>query len=267
MALADFNAYRDALGQQPELTDINFASLVTVAGRPYDLWTTAVPAGVAPTTAAVPTNATLGAIGQQNGGSGALVILSSRMSAAYPGQYIIVDRLSHQGGLSGTVTTAQTTNLPTSALTRYTSGEGVMIGITIYTLIGTTATTISASYTNQAGTSGQTTPLVVFGGTAFREAGRMILLPLAAGDTGARAVASVTVTASTTTAGAFGVTLFKPLYSVLVSDMSGVSQGGFVTGSNFGGIPEIVDNACLSTVYISAGINAQGSGALKIAEV
>ena len=267
MVLASYAAYLAALGQPPEIKDITLGSLTTIAGRTYDYWTTGPPVGVAPTAAVVPTNATAGSIGQQDGGVGALSILASRFNSGSAGSYIICDRVSHQGGLSGIVTGVVTTNLPTAALTRYTTGQGVMIGITIYTQIGTTATTITASYTNQAGASGQTTPLVVFGGSGFREAGRMILLPLAAGDTGVRAVASVTVAATTGTAGAFGVTLFKPLYTLIPSDVSGLLQGGFVTGGTFGGIPEIVDGACLFPICISSGTNGQGSGAILASEV
>lgn len=267
MAIASLAAYKAALDQPPELCTVTFSSLATIAGRTYDLFTTIAPAGVAPTAAVVPTNATTGALSIQNGGTGDLNILASRFAGLYPGNYMICDRLSHQGGLSAIVTGAVTTNLPTAALTRYTSGVGVMIGITIYTVIGTTGTTITASYTNQAGAAAQTTPLVVFGGTGFREAGRMIMLPLAAGDTGVQSVQSITVAASTGTAGNFGVTLFKPLYTIISPDISGSMSGDFVSGYSFGGIPTVLDNACLFAMCISASVNAQGAGTLSIAEV
>lgn len=265
MALADLNAYKAALGAQREIVSVNVPTSTVIAGRPFDLWVPAVPAGTAPTTAAVPTNATTGSLGQQNPSSGQLSIIGARFSALNPGHYLICDRLSHQGGLSGTTAGAQTTNLPTSALTRYTSGDGVMIGLSIYTLIGTTATTVTCSYTNQAGTAGRTAPTVAMGGTGFREANRMILLPLQSGDTGVRAVASVSLTATTGTAGAFGVTLFKPLFTICVPD-SVLSAGGYITGSTFGGIPTIVDNACLFAISISQSTNAQGSGCILVSE-
>lgn len=268
MAITDLAQYKDELSAQRDLNGINVATLTTVAGRWYDLWTVTPPIGVAPTTAVAPTRTTTGALGQENAAGGSQKsILGVRFSALNPGNYLVVDRLSHQGGLSGTVTTAQTTNLPTAALTRYTSGEGVMLGLTIYTLIGTTATTVTASYTNQAGTAGRTTTAVVFGGTAFREAGRMVLLPLQAGDTGVRAVASVTVLATTGTAGNFGVTLVKPLYQICVPDGSGVlPAGGFLSGSTGGGLPAIVDDSCLSFLCCSQGVNAQAAGALLFSE-
>lgn len=268
MAIATLADYKTELTGQRDINGVNVATLTTIAGRWSDLWTVTPPVGVAPTTAAVPTRTTVGALGQENPAGGSTKsIIGARLNALNPGVYLVVDRLSHQGGLSGTVTTAQTTNLPTAALTRYTSGDGVMVGLTVYTAVGTTATTVSVSYTNQAGTAGQVSPLVVFGGTGFREAGRCILLPLAAGDSGVRAVASVTVTASTVTAGAFGVVLFKPLYAIIVDDASAVvSAAGFVTGKTGGGIPAVVDDACLSLLYIGASTNALASGALLFAE-
>lgn len=266
MAIATLIDYKELLGTPPELLPVTCSTLATVVGRTYDLWTTAAPVGVAPTTAVVPTRATTGALGQQNGGAGILSILASRFNAMNSGSYMICDRLSHQGGLSGTAAGAQTTNLPTAALTRYTSGVGVMIGLTVYTQIGATTSSVTASYTNQAGASGQITPAVVIGNTAFREAGRTFILPLAAGDTGVQAVASVTLSGTTGTVGNFGVTLFKPIYTIIADNVSGLVQGGFISGNTFGGIPEIVDDACLYPICLSAGVNSAGCGTLLIAE-
>jgi hypothetical protein len=119
------------------------------------------------------------------------------------------DILNHSGGLNGTVTGVQTTNLPTAALSRYTSGEGVMAAIQIYTQIGATATTITVSYTNQAGTAGRISKAMVFGNTGNREAGVMIPIMLADGDTGVRSVENVNIVATTGTAGSFGIVLFR----------------------------------------------------------
>jgi phage tail sheath gpL-like len=142
-----------------------------------------------------------------------------------------------------------------------------MMGITIYTQIGTTGTTVTAAYTNQAGAGGQVAPLVVIGGTGFREANRMILLPLASGDTGVRAVATIALTATTGTAGDIGVTLFKPLYVITVDESSGViSAAGFITGKTCGGIAVIPDDACIFAIAISQGANAMGAGAVLLEE-
>ncbi|MGA1350948.1 MAG: hypothetical protein ACO31B_07405 [Burkholderiaceae bacterium] len=141
-----------------------------------------------------------------------------------------------------------------------------MLGITIYTAVGSTATTITATYTNQAGTGSRVTPTVVFGGTGFREVDRLFLLPLQEGDTGVRSVESVTIAASTGTAGNFGVTLFRPLYVLCNDELSGVISTGFITGKNAGGVPVIENDACLFVIAISQSTSAAGSGALIIAE-
>ena len=174
------------------------------------------------------------------------------------GAYIFVDRLSHQGGLNATGTGAQTTNLPTAALPRYTNGVDVMLGLEIYTQIGSTATTLTVSYTNESGTSGRTAPATVFGGTGAREAGRFFILPLQAGDSGIRSVQSVTVAATTGTAGNFGIVLFKPLFMVPINNADGPHICDLISG-NFIGYPgELPRQTNIS--IIATGTNTTGTG-------
>ncbi len=124
------------------------------------------------------------------------------------------------------------------------------VHITGNTQIGTTATTVTTSYTNQAGTAGQASQATVFGGTAFREVNRAIILPLAQGDTGVRAVASVTVLATTGTAGNFGVTLYKPLM-IFPIQAANVFSAFDPLLSMCGNMPEIIDDAALYWMYIA----------------
>lgn len=219
----------------------------------------------APTTAAVPVSTTFGALGSDRPLRAPAVahrIVQIRGHCAMPGRFWIVDRLSHQGGLSGTVTTAQTTNLPTAALTRYTTGEGVCLGAEIYTTIGTTGTTITVSYTNQAGTSGRTTVATAFGATNYREGNRILPLPLQAGDTGVRAVASATVLATTGTAGNFGITLFKPLLSFSVFQPGPFVWDAVEDGGGYA--PEVLADACL-TLHSVAVVATNFTGSQDIA--
>jgi hypothetical protein len=274
MAIATLEDYRTALSTQREIVSVNLTTTTTIAGRLYDMWRTSAPQGAVPTAAAVPTNTTLGALGQLNPSSGQLTIVGARWSALNPGVYLICDRVSHTGGLVGNVNTVQNstsnpTNLPTAALTRSTDGVGVMAAVTIYTQIGTTSSTVTATYTNQAGTGSRVSPTVVIGNTGFREANRAILLPLQEGDTGVRSVQSIQLTGAsgTGTAGVIGITLFKPLYAVLVDAASGVlSAGGLLTGNTGGGAPAIPDGACLFPLCISAGLNGMATGALLLDE-
>lgn len=273
-AIADLTAYQGYVnGGVPQRVSLrNKIIPSTVSGRLMSSWLQTPFAGAAPTTAAAPTRATTGALGQQNAGTTQLwpVAFDGVSLAGGVGQQsslILCDRLSHQGGLSGIVTTAQTTNLPTAALTRYTTGDGVWLGVEIYTAVGATGTTITASYTNQAGTAGRTTRAVVFGGTGFNNLSRMILLPLADGDTGVQSVQSVTVLATTGTAGAFGVTLFKPLL-VLPVGAGAETFKRHVLNNGFMPLVEVLDDACLFWVtVVSSGLATNLTGDLLLAEV
>lgn len=259
MPITTYTGYKAKVAGPYQTIQHSKNSLTTVGGRCYSFWASAPFAGAAPTTAAVPTNATTGALGELNS-SGIQRLAQMEISQRNGGYVMVCDRLSHQGGLSGIVTTAQTTNLPTAALTRYTSGEGVFVGLEIYTQIGTTATTVSVSYTDQSGNAGNTSESCVIGSTQFREAGRMLMIPLTAGDTGVRSVQSVTVLATTGTAGNFGVTLFKPLFVVPMPAAGGQQILADSVLGLCGNMPEIVSNACLFYVYVA---NTTSSGVMQ----
>jgi len=224
------------------------AATAPIAGRPASLWTyDGQPSGgVAPTTVAVPDNTTTGGLKQTDPGGGREKwLIGGAATGSVAGELILYDRLLHIGGLSGTVTTAQTVG---GSLTRYTDGIGNMVWAEIYTIIGTSATTITMSYTDQGAASGITSIATAFGGTGFREVTRCIMLPLAAGDTGVQAVASVTVLATTSTAGDFGVTVGHPLARFAINQVGGSGWRDFVTG--LPGVPEIQPDACLSMLWM-----------------
>jgi hypothetical protein len=173
-------------------------------------WLSSANAGAAPSTAEVCDNTTTGALNKQSSiglSSYDWRLNSITYQSLLNSQLMIFDRLSHQGGLSTTTTSTQTTNLPTAALTRYTNGRNVMAALEFYTTnSGGVSTTATVSYTNQDGTSGQTSKPFAFGGGL---AGRLLIMPLADGDTGVRSVESVTIAADTTVSSNFGVTLIK----------------------------------------------------------
>lgn len=275
MALADFAAYKSAVNSQ---TDYLFtkATPTNTASRLMSHWLSAPFAGATPTTAAAVSSSTTGALTQNpnlTSTTNPLYIAQVELTASLPqyAGFILCDRLSHQGGLSGTVTTAQTTNLPTAALTRYTSGAGVFAALEIYTAVGATGTTITASYTNQAGTSGRTTKAIAWGATNNNAASQFFPLPLQDGDTGVREVASVTQAGTTGTAGNYGVTLFKPLMLLPNLGLSNQSnQPYFYDGILCSGtkLIEIDDAACLFMLGIpTATTSFIYSGGFNIIEV
>jgi hypothetical protein len=258
LAIPNFSTYKAKLANPWHRNRNGRGTSGTQLAKSYQnsYWLLSPFAGATPAAAAVPTNATTGALGQPNS-AGTLRLLKATLmlgvnnftfNPGYASSIILADRLSHQGGLSGTVTTAQTTNLPTAALTRYTTGAGVMAMAEIYTGVGSGLTTFTVSYTNQAGTAGQTSIATAFGAGALST--ECFPVPLASGDSGVRAVASLTLAASTGTAGNFGVTLFKPIYAVpctiarsFVSTMKPVNVDALLdAGAN---LPQIQTNACL----------------------
>jgi hypothetical protein len=227
-------------------------------------WTYSLSAGVTPSTAAAPDNTTTGNF------LAADTTLGSRANTMYlaqaeipcatqgsGGTVFLYDRLSHQGGLSGTVTTEQTTNLPTAALTRNTSGAGVFAFVEIYSGIGTTATTLTIRYTNQSGTPNQVSKAIVFGGASVNQSSVAYLIPLADGDTGIRSVEGVTLAGSTTTAGNFGVTLGKMLAVIPITSTfdngKRIPYWNPITAGT-GNLVAIPTTACVNSLFV------QGSG-------
>jgi len=249
MALTDFDEYVEKL-QENRVADFQLSTSIARTLRLNAGWQSLLPAPAVPTTSVALNKDSAQSIGPIPAiSSGRLTFLGGRFNTSTfaAGGMLLVDLLNVSGGLNGTLTTAQTTNLPTAALTRHTSGEGVMAGIVIYTQIGSTATTVTISYTNSAGTSGRTSTATSLGGTGFREVGVLLPIPLQAGDTGIRSIESVTVTATTGTAGNFGVCLFKPLSMISFESATGAMPLDAVsTGCIIGSLCEIDPNACLT---------------------
>lgn len=234
------------------------AATAPIAGRMASLWTyDGMPAGgVVPTSAAIPDRTTTGALPfTAPGGGREKFLISFGISPFTAGVYLLYDRLFHIGGLSANITTSQTVQgSPASpALTRNTSGAGNIAWVEIYTILGSTATTITMTYTNQDGTSGKTSSALI-GGTASREVTRILRMPLAAGDSGVQSVQSVQLTAVTGGVGNFGITIAQPLAWIPVGAPGSGGWRDYTTG--LPGIPSINPDACLALAYIPSAANA-----------
>lgn len=224
------------------------------AGRAFSYWTyDGMPAaGAAPTAGAIPTRTTDGALPfTAPGGSRQKWLVNVAAVPVIPGTLVLYDRLYHIGGLSGTLTTDQTVqgSTPSPALTRNTGGVGNHVFYEIYSQIGSTSRTLTVTYTDQDGNTGQTTTINI-GGTDFAAATRIQRIPLAAGDTGVRAVEKVAINASTGTAGNFGITIARPIAQISIGTVSSGNWRDFTTG--LPGLPEIDSNACLAMYYTPA---------------
>jgi hypothetical protein len=267
MALTDFDEYVDKL-KENRVADFSTSTIRII--RPNANWQYFNPAPAVPTTSVALDKTSAQSMGPIPAVStGRLTMLGARISASTYGaaSMMVVDLLNVSGGLNATLTTPQTTNLPTAALTRYTSGEGVMAGIVVYTIIGTTISTVTISYTNSSGVSGRTSTATQMGGGFYREVGLLIPIPLQAGDTGIRSIESVTLAATTGTVGNFGVCLYKPLAMISLESATGAMPLDSVsTGCIIGSLCEIHADACL-TVSAFTAVNFSITGALILGEV
>lgn len=225
------------------------------AGTSVSLWrSTGQPGqGAIPTTAAVCDHTLTGAIGftQQTGDAKSYLGILEGMCSAASNTLEIHDRLMHMGGLSGTVTTAQTVNLDISAnlsTSNLDARKGdanysdVQWWLEWYTATGGTAVTATVNVTFNDGTSGNLSAI-----TLATSRPQSFMQPLngliQAADSGKyiRDVNTVQLSATTGTAGNFGVTatryragLYQPIANArMTADWAAL------------GLPQIENSSCL----------------------
>ena len=243
----------DAMGNNTSRIVINKNSLAnSVAGQLFSVWlATGTPgAGVAPTTAVVPTSATTGALGftNQTAPVTSYIAWLSVQSNNTASNLEIYDRLAHMGGLSGTVTTAQgalslVTTDPGVARVGATDYSDVQWYLEIFTDLGATGVnaTVIVVYDDA---SSQTLSAIALGATP--RAGR--LYPIVSGTAGRniRSVTSVTLSVSTGTAGNFGITATRTRASLglLLGNRSETLDWAQL------GLPEIPNNSCLAMMFV-----------------
>lgn len=240
----------------------------TVAGQFHSLWrATGQPGqGAIPSTAATCDNTLLGAIqfNQQTAPATSYLGIIEGLCSNAGSTLEVHDRLMHMGGLNGTLTTAQTVNLDLnanlandnlSARKGDANFSDVQWWLEWYTDTGSTAVTATVAVTYNDGTSGSLTGISL---AATRRASFMVplngLIPAAAAGKYIRDVDTVTLSATTGTAGSFGVTatryraaLYKPLANArFTADWAAL------------GLPEIANESCLFVIQV-AGTTTTGT--------
>jgi hypothetical protein len=153
---------------------------------------------------------------------------------------MIYDRLWHVNMVLTTLGTG-TITAPGSYAARLpsTNYNLTAIIVEITTTVSATATTVAVTYTNQAGTTGRST-----GATASLSgfvAGRWLILPLQAGDTGVQKIESIVVGGTVATTGAVNVAVVRPLWYGRVS----IANFGDTHGFDRTGMPIIYNNSAL----------------------
>jgi len=230
--------------------DIAKTSITTVSGFDYSGWTlTQNPApGVAPTTWANPTQATAGALNPRyvNGGSTTtcrILYVELRPSLANT-VYIVRDRVGHMAGLSGTVTTAQTVGTASSELTTPASDGRCEAGggdcewwLEWYTATGGTGVNVTCAVVYSDNSTGNVVVAIPVSVPAFRR----YRIPPSSANLSIKGITSVTLSATTGTAGNFGVTCTerKFAFSVPIANTPWVADWALL------GMPDIGRNACL----------------------
>jgi hypothetical protein len=269
MAIDTRDKLVNALANNASRIVVDKASLGNaVAGQLFSLWrATGQPAqGAIPTTAAVPTSATTGAIGFTNQTAPATsylawLALQSANSAMSPEVH---DRIAHLGGLVLNVTTSQTvTGLDLSTLAppaarlgaaNYSDGQWYL---EVYTDGGATASNATINVTYDDASTGNLT-VVAVGGTL--RAGRMIpltpLIPAAQQGKFIRGINSVILSASTGTAGNFGFTYTRQRSALTLP----VANKAEVADWALLGLPEVPNDSCLQFVMLCG---TTSTGALR----
>lgn len=271
MTITTVDQLLDALGNNSSRIIIDKVSLTgQVSGSPASMWTpSGTPAtGANPTAAAVCTKALTGAINFANQTAPATSYLAwLSLICANAAQTIeIHDRLAHMGGLSGTVTTAQTVSLDLSAGQNPgaerrgdANYSDVQFWLEWYTATGATGVNATVNVTYDDGSTGNLAAIAL--GTSVQR-GRMIPLVPAVAGRFIRAVNSVTLSATTGTAGNFGVTATRPRTMVDTPSPNTASPKDWAQL----GFPEIPNDSCLMIiVYPSAATTGIIRGQGKIA--
>lgn len=263
MAITTRDQLIDAMANNSSRIIIDKASIASQTANSFSsLWrATGQPGqGAIPAAAAVCTNALTGAIQftQQTSPATSYLGILENMCSIAGSTLEIHDRLMHMGGLNGTLATAQTVNLDLNA-NLGTSNLANRIGdsnysdvqwwLEWYTATGATAVTATVAVTYNDGTTGNLTAVSL---AATRPASHMVplnsLIPAAASGKYIRDVDTVTLSATTGTAGSFGVTATR----YRAANYAPVLNARFTANWADLGLPEIPNSSCLFGVLATA---------------
>lgn len=220
------------------------------AGYFTSLWrATGFPAqGAIPSTAATCDDNLLGSWPLGDSSSLDYYVLRAAFCGATIGTWMLYDRLAHMGGLSGATTGDQSVNVTLTTASGQSrcavDGSDVEWFAEMYTDIGTTAQTVTITYVNQSDQSVTTT--ISIGGTSpLNRAGRCIQIIPNAG-TSIKSITKINFGTTTGTAGSWGITARKKLFSV------GQILANIAPPCDFAaiGAPKIADTACLEICVV-----------------
>ena len=252
-----------ALGNNSSRIVLDKASIASQTANSYcSLWrATGQPGqGAIPTVVATCNNTTVGTIGFNQQTSpitsyGAYLEIATGNAAM---TMELHDRLASMGGLSGTVTTAQTVNLDISTLgatNNISERKGdsnfsdIQWWLEWYTATGATAVTATIAVTYNDGTTGNLSALSL---AATRPASHMIslnsLIPSAQSGKFIRGIVSVTLSATSGTAGNFGVTATRSRMTLSAP----IANYKFIADWAQLGLPEIYNSSAIFPIVLTS---------------
>jgi len=262
MAISTLDGIANALGNNSSRFILDKASIASqAAGTFVSLWrATGQPGqGAIPGAAAVCSNAL----------TGAMNFTQQTLPATSYGAYMeaatgnasmtveIHDRLAHMGGLNGTLTTAQTVGIDFSALSSDNMAErigdanysDIQWWLEWYTATGSTAVTATVAVTYNDGTTGNLTgvALAATRPASFKQPLNSYI-PAASSGKYIRAVNTVMLSATTGTAGSFGVTATRSRMTIGCP----IANFKFVADWAALGLPEIRNASCLYPVVLTS---------------
>lgn len=166
------------------------------------------------------------------------------------------DRLVHMGGLVGNVATAQTVNIDFLSITADNMVErigdsnysDIQWWLEWYTATGSTAVTATVAVTYNDGTTGTLSASLAATRPASFALPLKGLIPAAGAGKYIRAVNTVTLSATTGTAGSFGVTATRPRMAIGCP----IANFKFVSDWAQLGFPEIKNSACLFPIVLTS---------------
>jgi hypothetical protein len=221
-----------------------------IAGALATRWRSAgtPPLGVIPTSAALCDKNTLGSWNLPFIPPGKKMYLGQiNVSQSILGQFILFDRLTHMGGLSGIITTPQTVNLDVSAAAAQErcqqQGCGVMWGLQTYVNLGGTASTATINYTNQDDVSGRITTVAI--PATMRVDSFYPILPND-NDLIIKSIQTLQLSISTGTAGNFGITSRIKITDIPID----VTSKNFLADYASLALPELTGNECLELCMV-----------------
>lgn len=226
----------------PTVAALNTSSYWAAAGTPA-AGTLAIGNSAAGT---VLDNTTTGAMGLPTIGAGQFgYIFGGSVLSTVTGTLYLYDRIWGCGNATP-VNGAYTNPAQTLDVYRPSTGEGVELWAEVTTVFSATAHTLTATYVNQAGTTGRTATVTI---PASAPVARMFQFTLQAGDFGVRRVTALSGSSAPT--GAFNILAMRQVLAT--GPATGVALP--ISAAN-GGLTPIHPSSCLFPVFLASSTSA-----------